>query len=71
MRHEHFQGPQTFKGIHRGNFLRAKRICTKDDEYQENMTKPVEKFIARGHCREVVQRVGLNISRMPQENVIQ
>lgn len=38
LKRDSFHAPQTFKGIPKGQFIRARHICSDDGEYQTNMT---------------------------------
>lgn len=44
-----FHSPKTFKGIPKGEFMRARRICTKERDYQQSKEKITHTFINRGY----------------------
>lgn len=57
-----FHAPQTFRRIPKGQFTWARRICSDNVEYRQNMIMLVDRFSARGYDRKELIRVGNEIS---------
>lgn len=48
LRWDSHHSPQTLKGIPRGQFMRARKICSDDIEYHKHKQTLIEKFVAKG-----------------------
>lgn len=58
-----FHVPQTFRGIPRGQFMRARRICSTDQEY-EKKNYIINKFEEKGYNRKELEKVGAEIGNL-------
>lgn len=56
-----FHAPQTFRGIPKSQFVRARRVCKKNEEYQENMRKIIDTFTAIRYNRKQVENIGKQV----------
>lgn len=63
--------PQTFKGIPKGQFVRARKICLSDAEYHKHKTALVHKFTSKGYDREDLIKTGDEVGKIQRTQLCQ
>lgn len=62
-----YHAPQTFGGIPKGQFIRAKRICKDQKNYEESKEKLIKKFSERGYNKKEIERIGKEVGETTRE----
>lgn len=58
-----FHAPHTFKGIPKGQFIRARKICSEDHDYHNQKDKLIRKFTVKGYEKQQLKEVGEEIGK--------
>lgn len=63
-------GCSTFKGIPRGQFLRARKICSENEEYSKHQINLTNKFANKGYDRAILKQTGDEVAQIPRKNLL-
>ncbi|XP_041440270.1 uncharacterized protein LOC121400667 [Xenopus laevis] len=66
-----FHNPSTVKAIPKGQFLRAKRIASTDDDYRRAGQSLSERFVQRGYESKHVKKVMEEVKSIPRKELLQ
>lgn len=64
-----YHAPKVFGGIPKGEFTRARRICTKDTDFQNTKKKIINKFVERGYNKHQVERTGKEVAHTQTQEI--
>lgn len=70
LRRDSHHAPQTFNGIAKGQFMRARKICSSDAEYQKNKITLTNKFVAKGYDKEKIRKAGEEVANMERTELL-
>lgn len=59
------------EGFPKGQFVRARRICTEDQDYKHSKEMLTKKFTERGHNKRQIQTIGKEIGQMSRQQIRQ
>ncbi|CAJ0937639.1 unnamed protein product [Ranitomeya imitator] len=62
--------PSTIKGIPVGQFLRVRRICSKDEDFHIQADDLTERFVQRGYSQKVIRRGRIRAERTPRDTLL-
>lgn len=67
LRWDSFDAPQVFRGIPQGQLMRARRICSIDNEYRKNRDRIIEIFLEKGYNRGQLEQTGIEVEHITKE----
>lgn len=70
LRRDSHHAPQTFKGIPRGQFMRARKICSGDAEYHEHKQILIDKLTSKGYDRQNIIETGEAVASMERTELL-